>query len=242
MTTLLITRPEPEASRMADRLRPAMPGVRVLVSPLMEIVFGGTLPDLTGREVLVFTSRHGVEGFCRLSPRRDLRAYAVGEATAEAARARGFDACPAGGDAAALLALIGRDGTTGPFLHPRGAHVAADIAGTLRARGHDAAEAVVYTQEARPLSSEARAALAGHAPVILPLLSPRSGRLFFAEAGPVRAPLLVAALSRNVAATVPEGAARRLSVAKNPDLAALCAVLRDLAGHAKRVEGEGGAQ
>ncbi|MET4127767.1 uroporphyrinogen-III synthase [Roseovarius sp. MBR-6] len=242
MPTLLITRPEPEASRMAERLRARWPGVGMVVSPLMRIAYRGELPAMTGRETLIFTSRNGVEGFCRLTPGRNLRAYAVGEATAETARARGFEAIAAEGDAASLLALIAREGARGPFLHPRGEHVAADIAGALRAQGSEAADVVVYAQEARPLSPEARSVLDGDAPVILPLMSPRNGLLFFADAGTIRAPLLVAAMSRNVADTVPEGAATRLIVAKTPDMAALCAALHDLVSHAKRVEGRDGAQ
>jgi uroporphyrinogen-III synthase len=240
--TILLTRPEPAASSMAEDLRAALPGAAVLVSPLMRIAYGGALPPLAGSEALIFTSRHGVEGFCRLSPCRDLRAYSVGEATAEAARARGLRTVAAGGDAEALLARIAEAGDAGPFLHPRGRHVAADIAGALRARGHVAAETVVYTQEALPLSPEARALLAGAAPVLLPVMSPRSGRLFFAEAGEIRAPLLVAAISRNAAQSVPEGAASRLIVAQSPDASAMQAALGDLMRDAKRVEGRGGAQ
>lgn len=240
--TILITRPEPAASRMAEDLRAALPGAAVLVSPLMRIDYGGALPPLAGSEALIFTSRHGVEGFCRLSPRRDLRAYAVGKATAEAARAYGLRTVAAGGDAGALLARIDAAGDTGPFLHPRGHHVAADIASALRACGHAATETVVYTQEALPLSPEAHALLAGAAPVLLPVMSPRSGRLFFAEAGEIRAPLLVAAISRNAAQSVPEGAANRLIVAQSPDASAMQAAFGDLMRDAKRVEGRGGAQ
>src|SRR6056297_8795 len=88
---LLITRPEPAATGMAEELRAAFPGAEVVVSPLMRITYGGTLPALAARETLIFTSRHGVAGFCRLSPRRDLPACVVGAATAEDARAAGFD-------------------------------------------------------------------------------------------------------------------------------------------------------
>jgi len=221
---------------MAAEWRAARPEVPVVISPLLRIEYCGALPALSGAEVLTFTSRHGVEGFCRLTPRRDLRAYAVGQATAEAARAAGFKAVAAGGDAASLLALIEKDGAQGPFLHPRGAHVAADIAVALRARGLSAAEVVVYDQAAQPLSEAARAALYGDAPVILPLMSPRTGRLFFEGADTIRAPLLVAAMSRNVAETVPEGAATRIIVAKTPDMEALRTALHDLVSHGKRVE------
>ena len=43
---------------------------------------------------------------------------------------------------------------------------------------------IVYDQQAVPLTNEAGALLAGTAPVILPLFSPRSARLV-ADAGPV---------------------------------------------------------
>ncbi len=239
---LLITRPEPSASDFAADLRAALPGAEVIISPLMRITFGGTLPPPVPGEVLVFTSRHGVEGFCRLSPRRDLTAYAVGRATADVALRQGFVPIAAGGDAPSLLARIAADGARGPFLHPRGAHVAADIAGALQSAGHAAREAVVYDQQALPLTDAARAALDGTVPVIVPLMSPRSAALFLDAAGQTRAPLLIAAMSRNVAARIPDGAAERVVVAKTPDAASMRTALHDLVKHAKRVEGHRGAQ
>jgi len=239
---LLITRPEPAATGMAEELRAAFPGAEVVVSPLMRITYGGTLPALAARETLIFTSRHGVAGFCRLSPRRDLPACVVGAATAEDARAAGFDVIAEAGDAAALLARIASDAVAGPFLHMRGAHVAADIAGALRQAGHSARDVVVYDQKPLPLTDDARAMLDGDAPVVLPLMSPRSATLFFEAAGTPRAPLLIAAISRNVAGRVPAGAAIRVSAARTPDAGALRIVLNDLAKHAKRVESHKGAQ
>lgn len=239
---LLITRPEPAASRFAEGLRAAFPGAEVITSPLMRIAYGGTLPAINPSEVLIFTSRHGVTGFCRLSPRRDLPAYAVGAATAAEARQQGFDTRTADGDAASLLARITSDKASGPFLHPRGAHVAADISGVLRQAGHEARAVVVYDQQAQPLTNTARAALDGETPVIVPLMSPRSAMLFFAAAGSPRAPLLVAAMSRNVADRIPERAARRVVIAATPNAASLCAALHDLVTHAKRVEGHKDAQ
>jgi uroporphyrinogen-III synthase len=239
---LIITRPEPSATRFAQDLRAAWPGAEVVVSPLMRIAYGGAVPDPAPDEVLIFTSRHGVEGFCRLSPRRDRSACVVGTATAEHARAAGFDVIAEAGDAAALLARIAEDGVAGPFLHIRGAHVAADIAGALRKAGHAARDAVVYDQEALPLGDAARAMLDGRAPVIVPLMSPRSAALFFAAAGTPRAPLFVAAMSRNVAARVPDGAAARVAIARTPDADALCDAVHDLVTYANRVEGHKGSQ
>ncbi|MDT8328210.1 MAG: uroporphyrinogen-III synthase, partial [Roseovarius sp.] len=122
--TILITRPDPAATRFADQVRARLGGrAAILCAPLMRIEYGGALPDIGEDDVLIFTSRHGVAGFCRLTKRRDFTCYAVGDATAEAANRAGLRAISAGGDAGALLARIAADGANGPFLHLRGAHV-----------------------------------------------------------------------------------------------------------------------
>jgi uroporphyrinogen-III synthase len=241
--TILITRPEPEASRFADLLRADHgDGVAVLCAPLMQIRWAGALPPISGDETLIFTSRSGVEGFCRLTARRDLPGFCVGAATARAARAAGMAAVACGGDASALLQRIADDGARGPFLHPRGAHVAADIAGKLRAAGHAARDAVVYEQMPQPLTGAARRVLGGTAPVILPLMSPRSARLFFTQAEAPSAPLFIAAISANTAQAVPDGAASVLRIAPVSDADAMRKLLRDLVKSAKRLEGRKRAQ
>jgi len=214
----------------------------VLCSPLMRIEPAGVLPQLRGDETLIFTSRQGVAGFSGLTARRDLPCYAVGDATAQAARDAGMTAIAGGGDATALLQRIAKDGARGPFLHLRGAHVATDIVAALRDAGHAARDAILYAQVPQPLTAQARAALAGHDPVLLPLMSPRSGQLFFAEAEAPVAPLFIAAISANAARTVPVGVARMVRVAATPDAQAIRKLLRDLAKSAKRLEGRKRAQ
>ncbi|KGM89551.1 Uroporphyrinogen-III synthase [Roseovarius mucosus DSM 17069] len=235
--TILITRPEPEARRMAVEVQALCDAVAVVISPVMRIAYDGVLPEMSGEEVLIFTSRHGVEGFCRLSARRDFTCYAVGDATAEAAEAQGMRAISAGGDAEALLARIAAEGGHGPFVHLRGAHVAADIAGALRAAGHMARDAVVYDQVESALSAEAQALLGGAEPVILPLMSPRTARIVLGQAGPITAPLYIAAISRKVADNVPEGVAQRVDIAETPDLPGMLALVQHQVQMAKRLEG-----
>lgn len=235
--TILITRPEPEARRMAAEVQALCDAVTVVISPVMRIAYDGVLPEMSGEEVLIFTSRHGVEGFCRLSARRDFTCYAVGDATAEAAEAQGMRAISAGGDAEALLARIAAEGVHGPFVHLRGAHVAADIAGALRAAGHLARDAVVYDQVEAALSAEAQALLQGAQPVILPLMSPRTARIVLGQAGQITAPLYIAAISRKVADNVPEGVARRVDIAETPDLPGMLALVQHQVQMAKRLEG-----
>ncbi|GAW34605.1 uroporphyrinogen-III synthase [Roseovarius sp. A-2] len=241
--TILITRPEPEAGRFAARLRAVCgPQTEILCAPVMRIAWRGTLPPLRGDEVLIFTSRHGVGGFCALTARRGFTCYCVGEATAQAARAQGLMAIACGGDAAALLDRIATDGATGPFLHLRGAHVAADITGALQAAGHEAQETVVYDQQPQDMGEAARRVLAGEGAVILPLMSPRSARLAFSQVSDIHAPLFVAAISRNTAKAVPEGAAQKMSIAQRPDAEAVADAVHDLVKEAKRLEGGKRAQ
>lgn len=66
-------------------------------------------PDLEGVSTIAFTSRNGVSAFAELTPRRDRRVFAVGEATAQAARDAGFaDVRSADGAIGDLVALIAR--------------------------------------------------------------------------------------------------------------------------------------
>ena len=117
--TILITRPEPEAGRFAARLRAVCgPQTEILCAPVMRIAWRGTLPPLRGDEVLIFTSQHGVGGFCALTARRGFTCYCVGEATAEAARAQGLTAIACGGDAAALLDAVAGPAVGDPYWAP----------------------------------------------------------------------------------------------------------------------------
>lgn len=79
-----------------------------VVQPLLQIrPLSPDLPDLDRFDALAFTSRNGVAAFAALTLRRDLRIYAVGDATAQAAREAGFsDVMSANGAVGDLVALI----------------------------------------------------------------------------------------------------------------------------------------
>lgn len=218
---LLLTRPAPQAARFAAMAREWFgAGVHILLSPLM--VAEALAPDLplAGVTGLVFTSASGVEGFARLSDRRDLPAHCVGAATARAARAAGLSVATTGpGDAAGLAEAL--QGLAGPFLWPRGAEVASDLGAFLSRQGQSLREAVVYRQAPVPATAVATEAMAGRARVILPLFSPRSAQLA-ADAWPDRrAPLQVVAISPAVARAAAALAPDRLVVAARPDAEAM---------------------
>lgn len=96
MRRLIVLRPQPGASATVEKAR-AM-GLEAVAIPLFEVQpLAWDAPEAAGFDGLLLTSanplRHGGEGLHKL---RGLPAYAVGEATAEAARAAGFDVAATG--------------------------------------------------------------------------------------------------------------------------------------------------
>src|SRR5687767_554229 len=108
MKRVAITRALPEAERTGERVR-ALGGEPVL-APLLTIVPCAYDTNVEGAQALIFTSSNGVRAFPDVRRARDCVVLAVGEATAEAARAAGFaDARAGDGDVASLAALARRD-------------------------------------------------------------------------------------------------------------------------------------
>ena len=215
LPTILLTRPGTQSRALAERLRRRLGNVPILISPILDIV--PVAFDLPGTpRFLVLTSAHAAEAASRVGRLAGLPAYCVGDRTAEAARAAGFEAISAGGDAADLAALVAARRPTGPGLHLRGRHVASDVPELLNSAGIDTFSAVAYDQVALPLSDEARAALDRSAPLIVPVYSPRSSRLLADACGSARAPLDVVAISDAAAAPWRPGHAA-VFVAAAPD-------------------------
>jgi uroporphyrinogen-III synthase len=183
--TLILTRPRAQAEAFATAVEAAMPGrFAVLVAPLMTIAPVAGALDLDGLQGIVFSSANGVEQFAARSAERRFVAWCVGDMTAAAARAAGFEAVSADGDVDDLAALViaaNRPGA-GAFLHVRGRHAAGDLLGALAAAGVPARAAEIYDQVPRPIEGEARARLAAGDPAVVALFSPRSARLFAAQA------------------------------------------------------------
>jgi len=225
--TLLMTRPRSASERFAAALEAETgPFARVIVSPLLEIV-PRPAPALPPEAALAFTSENAAALAAPFAaPGR--RAYCVGDRTAEAARAAGFEAVSAGGDAAALAARLAADPPGASIVHLAGAHQRGDLVERLRAAGLPAERVTVYDQAARPLSAEARAALAGRSFVLLPLFSPRSAALASAEAAGATAPLLLACLSPAIRADWAGPPPAAETVASGPDATALTAAIARL--------------
>lgn len=142
-------------------------GWEPVVQPLLAIhPLSPDLPDLDGFDALAFTSRNGVSAFAALTPRRDLRVFAVGEATAQAAREAGFsDVQSADGAVDDLVALIAREMQPGErLLAPVAREPVADLAGLLNGRAQVETLAVYEAVETRADAPEDVAAILIHSP------------------------------------------------------------------------------
>jgi uroporphyrinogen-III synthase len=216
---VLLTRPPGQGARFAARLAARFGPLRIVESPLMapEFLPAALPPGRWGG--VIFTSETGVEaaGALALGP---LPAYCVGPHTAAAAAAAGYAAGEMGGDADGLVAALLRLRPTGPLLHLHGEDTRGAVAARLTAGGLPTTGLAVYAQRARPLAAAARGLLAGAAPVVVPLFSPRTAALFSLAAAEARAPLWVAALSPAVAAAVTLPTARMV-VAARPEAGAM---------------------
>lgn len=129
-----VTRAQPAADRTAARLRAL--DLEPVVQPLLAVQpLFPALPDLDRFAALVFTSLNGVAAYAHLTPRRDAPVFAVGDATAQAARDAGFTEVRSAagdlGDLARLLAGAAPD----PLLALAAETPAGDLVQSLRQAG-----------------------------------------------------------------------------------------------------------
>lgn len=178
---VLITRPREDAAALAIALQQS--DIQSTTEPLLDIVYlDGPLSDLSDIQGLLITSANGVRAFSRLSSRRDLVIWAVGDASARMARELGFaDVQSASGDVDALAALVGAEASpsAGALLHVAGTRLAGDLAGLLENAGFSYRRCVLYEAEtAAALSDRAQALLGGGRLDGVLLYSPRTAMIF----------------------------------------------------------------
>jgi uroporphyrinogen-III synthase len=175
---VLITRPVALAQALARRLE--VLGHDIVIEPLLTIEPLPVALDLGGVQAIALTSANAAPA---LGAARHLPVFAVGAASAAAARAAGCTRVEsAGGDGASLarriVAACRPDG--GAILHPCGTEVRAGLAEALGEAGFRVLRQAVYrARPARALSAPTRAALCQGIDGVL-LLSPRTA-LVFAE-------------------------------------------------------------
>jgi uroporphyrinogen-III synthase len=222
---LLVLRPEPGASATATRAR-AM-GLEPVLTPLFDIIAVAGPPVEAARyDAVLLTSANGA---CHApAGLTGLPCFAVGEASAAAARAAGFaDVRTGTSDGEAAAAMIAQAGL-GRALHLCGRdHV------PLRGRGIAIERRVVYAAE--PV---ARPPIEG--PAVAMIHSARAGARLAELAGD-RSLIAVAAISAGAAAAAGEGW-REMAVAAVPRDEALLELAAKLCNHgleAARKSGDG---
>jgi uroporphyrinogen-III synthase len=150
-TKILVTRPEPDLWATIARLEAI--GLAGIGLPLLErATLHTSLPDARGFSALALTS---VNALRALAERDALKAYhgvkvfAVGDRTAEAARAMGFaDVLSGGGTFSHLVEAIAAAGLRGPVFYPAARHQAGDLAKELAPFGLMVVTARVYEMRA----------------------------------------------------------------------------------------------
>lgn len=146
---LLITRPAEDSVALAGAL--AERGIEVMLDPLLAIRYRDGDPlDLDHVQALLITSANGLRAFARRDSRRNLDVFAVGDASARAAREAGFQRVEsAAGDVEALAELVASrlDPKAGVLLHVAGGTVAGDLATLLSKKRFDYRREVLYEAE-----------------------------------------------------------------------------------------------
>jgi len=178
---LLVTRPEPDAGREAEAL--AARGHEAVLAPLLKIEFTRDVPlDFAGVQALIVTSRNALRALRELPDARKLPLFAVGEATARAARDIGFANVTTGpGTAEELAELIAAtlEPKHGPLVHLAGETLAFDLKSRLEAKGFTLRQPVLYrARPAEQLPAQALSLLKSGKVDGAILLSPLTARTF----------------------------------------------------------------
>jgi uroporphyrinogen-III synthase len=234
----LVTRPRAEAEALAALL--ARRGIETVVEPLIEIAASGAaLPDLARVQAVLCTSANGARALARASAERGVPVFAVGDATARAARAEGF--ChveSAGGDVEDLAYLARRrlrpEG--GRLLHIAGSEVAGDLATLLAADGFAVDRMMLYEARAVGALSPATAKLiVGGGFAFALFFSPRTAAIFtrLAEAAAVTGglhPTIAVSISAAADAMLADLPFRARLIAEAPTQSALVELIERRVG------------
>ena len=237
---VLLTRPAPVNAASAARLRAA--GFDVLPAPLMRFEAIACPDDADhGTDATIVTSAAALRAIADHPMRARLATrplFAVGEATAAAAREAGFTKIAiASGDAASLCELIletmrkRRLKKSTSFLYLAGANLSCDLAEVLAPHGLRVTTQTVYRMAALPTFPEAAlAAFAANGIEAVLHYSRRSAATFVEAARLAGVEIAALALpqcciSKAVADVLHEAGAQRIAVARTPDEPAMLEAL-----------------
>lgn len=226
---VLVTRPEADSGPLLKELQSL--GIEGVLEPLLRVENLPLPPiEFSEYQAILLTSANGARALATLEGGRDLPVYAVGEATAAAAREAGFQSVDvAGGDVEALFQRIKErlDAKSGALLHPAGTTVAGDLAADLVESGYDYRRVNLYDAvAASKLSPNAVQAIKKGEIDGVVLYSPRTAEVFISlvrKARLIRAAqgLTAYCLSPAVAEVVQKLDWQEINVASEPTQSAL---------------------
>jgi uroporphyrinogen-III synthase len=237
---ILVTRPLPDGETTAAVLRAK--GFEVLLAPMLRfepLPFHDD-PDARYGAVIVTSANalRAIETRLKDSPLLKLPLFAVGENTAEAARAAGFaQVVSANSDAAGLrervLASVKAKvlKKTSALLYLAGADLARDLPGELGERGFTVITQTTYRMVAVPdLPDETRKAFAADEVEAVLHYSRRSAKAFLEAVGSAGVEISALSLpqcclSAGIATVLRDAGAARVAVASSPDENALFVAL-----------------
>jgi uroporphyrinogen-III synthase len=230
---VVVTRPEADAERTASALRTH--AHEVMVAPLMRVE--PIAADLTGTwGAVVITSANApaaIAGNAARDTLIKLPLFAVGERSAEAAKAAGFvEVTAAGGDVSDLVRVVAEHHAdrAAPLLYLAGEDRAADLIGELAVHGIKAELRVVYRAVTAPFPPDLIEALKAREIDAVLHYSRRSAENYLAgakAAGIVAEALRVrhVCLAPQVATPLAAAGATSIAIAPHPDEAALIELL-----------------
>jgi len=237
---LIVTRPEPAATRTASKLRDL--GHEVFVSPVLEIVDTSEEMPKGDFSFVIITSANAltVLGQCKFDKSLlETPLYAVGDHTAEMARAMGFvDVHSASGNAEDLVALIKANKTkahTGnnSALYISGADSTRGFTDSLLDAGLSIVQWVSYKANlVNQLTKKSAELLRSGEAVGVLLYSPRSARQFSKVYDKVHNTqdadnIILFAISNAIKHSLPSSMQSRCSVATLPNESSLFDLLKD---------------
>jgi len=187
---LLLTRGLEDAEPLALALQAR--GHQTLIDPMMSVEYMSVAgPDINTVQALLITSANGIRALSQQTWitdqwRDEIPVYAVGDASAQAARQSGFrSVTSASGDVDDLANLVIDNASVneGRLLHIAGSKVAGDLSGQLTEAGFHCQREVLYKAlRCSSLSEQTRAALSrGQIEGVL-FYSPRTADIFISLA------------------------------------------------------------
>ena len=239
----LITRPQEDSVEVAIAL--VRRRITPVLAPMMRVVFNSSEvgAELDQAQAILFTSRNGVRAFSRVSERRDMKVFAVGNSTAALAHNEGFLSVEsADGDSSDLARLLIEElsPSDGLLFHVTGTSTAGELRETLIEAGFKVIRRSLY--EAAPESEFSQKTIDfiknGDGDYVL-FFSPRTARIFLAhikthELEDACKNLIAISLSRPVADELSVITWKAIAVASTPDMQSLLKALDEIKEHSDK--------